>query len=83
MAPHQVVQNTGQTLIYRKQHHEKQEHRAVQTDWQENICGVYFCVSFLTLNVEQLMEKLQRDCVVSTTFFCSHWVFFFLFSFGQ
>lgn len=22
---------------------------AVNTDWEENICGVYFCVSFLTL----------------------------------
>lgn len=40
----------------------------------QTICGVYFCVSFLTLTVGQLMEKLQYDCVVCTSLFC--FVFF-------
>lgn len=74
MAPHQILQNTGQTQIERKRHHNKQESRAVKTDWEENICGVYFCVSFLTLKVGQWKSYSMIVWFVPPLFF----VLFFL-----
>ena len=64
---------TGQTQSSTQQRPGKQ---GCKNKLGRNSCGVYFCVSFLTLNVGQLTVKVKYDCVVCTAFFFFFFVFF-------